>query len=96
MSHVNGFKLDIRLSACHYNYITGTYKYLGARPGDNAPMYEVNKQKICQTHSNFNFKLHIVCCKLAKTIKNMGLSNDVSIMKIVHVLFVIPYPKNNT
>jgi len=39
-SHWNGYKIDISISTCINNYITGSFKFIGNRPGDGAPQYQ--------------------------------------------------------
>ncbi|MFC7491846.1 MULTISPECIES: hypothetical protein [unclassified Knoellia] len=50
-SHWNGYKVDIGLTTCAGNYITGTFPYNGTR-GDGAPTYKSGAGNIYAKESN--------------------------------------------
>lgn len=51
-SHWNGYKVDLDPNSCLSGYITGTFTYIGPRPGDGAAQYRAASGNIYARESN--------------------------------------------
>ena len=60
-SHSNGYKIDIRLSKCHSDYIKSSFKYIGRRSSDSASKYEDAQGNVYAKEGNHWDNLYLKC-----------------------------------